>query len=633
MLGNLTYGTATGTGLRLLQTAAGGFAILARYGSPIVFQLLLTDADGQTADDLSAAQIRGRNLQNEAWQAVVNAHTTLFFDGDDPLLVYPGEKNLAPVFTLSPQIGGYGPGNELHLAIEQYGTNRRDYRVGIAGAPVADFRRSWAVTQAQIAALRRDFGEDRTLDNPVPYDLLTWPAKGNPHLRYNVDFTSAQTDPDSLPAPFVDVNGDGLYNVYDGDYPLIKGNQMAWFALTDSMPHALTHTKPLEIDMFVSVYDNGCPQSGLLQNTVFVDYEIINRSANTYTNTYMGLFTDLDLGCANDDYIGTIPDAHTYYMYNRSEVDGTCFGTIDWAGRVPVFAATFLNQSLDYGASYGPFTTMHDPQQPAEHYYYLSGAWLTRGGHGYNPGSTDAVRYQFPDNPADPQGWSMCTLTGLGNADPRSLGTHGPFSFVAGDTFRLSVALSLHPDVPHPCPDIFSTVKPAVQQIRTWSVDQTLVAALPLDPVVSLLPGKSATLQAGIPGASSYAWSTGSSASNIEVSQPGTYSVTVTAATGCALVQEVLVQHAKPAKLPEFQIVPNPAPTHFQIVCPDCPKTIPVRATLFNLHGAAVRTVQDAPEALQVSTNDLAAGVYAVQLWQGDQYLGSKKVVVVRGRR
>ncbi len=41
------------------------------------------------------------------------------------------------------------------------------------------------------------------------------------------------------------------------------------------------------------------------RETVFVHYDLINRSENTYHDFYFGVFADVDLGYAWDDYIAS----------------------------------------------------------------------------------------------------------------------------------------------------------------------------------------------------------------------------------------------------------------------------------------------------------------------------------------
>lgn len=83
-----------------------------------------------------------------------------------------------------------------------------------------------------------------------------------------------------------------------------------------------------------------------------------------------------------------------------------------------------------------------------------------------------------------------------------------------------------------------------------------------------------------------------------------------------------------------FQVLPNPAATHVDITCPECPVDSPLRAGLYNAQGRLVRTERQATGSLfRIAVGDLPAGFYALQLWSGERYVGSRKVVVAKGER
>jgi hypothetical protein len=277
---------------------------------------------------------------------------------------------------------------------------------------------------------------------------------------------------------------------------------------------------------------------------------------------------------------------------------------------------------------------MSDPAAPQEYYYYLQGRWrdgtpLTGTGNGYNPGNTNEVEFAFPGNPGSPQGWTMCTAPPP-QADPRMIGTHGPFDLSAGDTFNIRIGFTIHPDIPHPCPDIPSEVHPTLEQIRTWNGAGALDALPDLGQVLTLQPGQSLTLNADIPGALAYQWSNGANASGITINQPGIYTVTVTAATGCKIEEEVLVQLSTStqdkAPLTEWTIRPNPSSEYTWIECRECPAgSGATRIVVRNAQGTALRQMETAGPILRVDAATLPAGLYWLELWQDGRYLGTKK--------
>lgn len=633
-----------GQGGKVLSLPDGGYFFVGHgTPSPSVYAIK-TNALGESPQPEEHLLIRDRNINNNGVSLTQIPSSTLFFDGSDSGLHIPADSATSPVFAHSPWIAGNDLAGNLHTSASTYGEgfNRSDYRLGLTNSPVEDFNRLWAITREEIALARRDFGEDGDLDALPLFDLLTWPAKGNPHFRQNLDFTPVSTNLDSLPAPFVDVNADGIYNVFDGDYPKIKGERMLWWAITDQAGHFETNGQPLSVDILLSVFTYDCPQNGDIQQSIFIDYEVINRSGEDYTSTYMGFFADPDLGCSDDDYIGTMSDANTYYIYNQDAVDGqpgsTCAGGVaTYGANVPVESVTMLDKSMDHAIYFNREGSPETPTTPTEYYFYLKGLMCagqlpTVGGNGCNPGSTNFTNYVFPDNPADPQGWSMCTAN-LPFSDRRIVNSHGPFTFAAGDTFSTRLAFTFHPDVPHPCPDVAILVKPAVLQIQQWHDDGTLDAPLDLGGVLLLAPGQSLVLNAAQPSpAASYAWSTGENTPSITVNQTGEYTVTVTRASGCAYTETVLVKSASgthnPGLSPAWQLLPNPAQDMLKIVFENTETNS--FALLRNAQGQTVATKNSMGSGLEISVANLPVGFYWVELWRDGQFWGSRKVAVAR---
>lgn len=619
-----------GNGASLLATADGGWAVLGRSANAAVF--IKTDADGN-APDLENPLFRGVELET------ANLTTQLFpspnvFTAPNGAATFESKADSASsIYTVAPWMGGWAENGDLHLSVHTFPANNTDYKVGLSGGAAEDFNRAWKISRLEINALRRDFKTDNTLDQLVPFDLLTWPAKGNPHLKQNLDFSPLTTNPDLFPAPFVDANGDGVYNVYDGDYPKIKGDEMAWFVLNDNTPHATPMGLPLNVDLFVSAYRYDCQPEGLLSDAIFLDFEMVNRSDNDYSEVYFGLYNDFDLGCYADDYVGSMPDVDTYYVYNTDDFDMNCAdGVQGFEFEIPVQTGTFLNHPMSRAAH---SATTNDGLFPAfadnalEFYNILTGKWadgtpLTIGGVGYNPGSTALADHAFPDNPAGFSGWSMCSEN-LAIADRRMSPSHGPFDFVAGDTFLLRTVYAFHPNIQHPCPDVFSSVKSNVAQVQSWHDDGTLDARADLGQVVNLPNGQSIALNASTLGAT-YAWSTGATTASINVTTSGIYSVEVTHATGCRITEEVFVQQElatqQPLNVPVWNLQPNPAKDALHIACAECAGE-DLRVVVRNAQGVAVGT----SAGLRLDVARHAAGFYWVELWQGMAFLGSRKLI------
>jgi hypothetical protein len=62
-------------------------------------------------------------------------------------------------------------------------------------------------------------------------------------------------------------------------------------------------------------------QPGPLGRTIFLEYEIRNAGPDLLQNTYVGLWTDPDLGGATDDLVGSNPPSNLGYCYNSTNSD------------------------------------------------------------------------------------------------------------------------------------------------------------------------------------------------------------------------------------------------------------------------------------------------------------------------
>ena len=237
----------------------------------------------------------------------------------------PKGSGKGTIFAHSVWIGGLDGDAELHLAGYRYGqgpTNapaftKSDFWAG----PVMDsanysiytdtvWNYIWKLTKSEIAFHKANWNQPGY--QPV-HDILTWPGNGNTAMGQ-----SAQL------APYIDVDQDGIYNPYNGDYPNIRGDQALYFIFNDDRDnHSETEGKKLRAEIHAMAYVFDIPHDTAFDNTVFLYYRIINRSPNTYSNSFFGIFADTDIGYANDDYIGCDVERGMYFGYNGTPVDGS----------------------------------------------------------------------------------------------------------------------------------------------------------------------------------------------------------------------------------------------------------------------------------------------------------------------
>jgi hypothetical protein len=326
----------------------------------------------------------------------------------------------------------------------------------------------WSISRTDVLSVKNDFDQHHAITLPVPASVLSWPAKGNGSATGNGNAPLIITQD---MAPFMDRNGDGVYNIYDGDYPLIKGDKMLWWINNDAGSQS---QNPMGVERRYSFYEYNSLTDSNLNNTLFLSVTIKNQSGRAYDSVLIGAFVDFDLGCAYNDRVGCIPVKNTFYVYNGyvgggTQLNGvTCdegivcpTSEIGYGCSNPILSATFLNDSMRcfnrYTNSGG---VVDDPLTDQNYYGSMNGRWndgspVTYGGNGY--GDSIPYPYAFPGNPADPSQWSECndqTTNPMAPGDRKAMAAIGPFSLAAGDTISFDLAFIFHPGPYDNCPDL-----------------------------------------------------------------------------------------------------------------------------------------------------------------------------------
>ena len=172
------------------------------------------------------------------------------------------------------------------------------------------FNRVWTVSRNEIDDFIAHVG---TEGYSIPENILSWPGNGGEGYAEQL-------------APYYDADNDGIYNPHHGDYPLIRGDRMAFSIFNDVTVAYYTGSDPLGMEIHMSAYAFDEPQDTALNNTVFVSYKIINRTNTVYTDAYFGAFSDFDIGYGYDDYIGCDVKAGMAYAYNGLSNDNVYGG-------------------------------------------------------------------------------------------------------------------------------------------------------------------------------------------------------------------------------------------------------------------------------------------------------------------
>ena len=338
----------------------------------------------------------------------------------------PAGSGKQTIFQHSLWFGGLDANDSLHLAATRFGQVGQEYWPGplktadgsIDWMTSVKFHHIWNLTRAEIDQFIANHGN---AGYQIPDDIMTWPAHGDDGYAQNL-------------APFVDVNGDGRYNPNDGDYPDIKGDQCLFFIFNDSFkPHTESGGGKLGLEVHAMVYAFNAPNDEALNNTVFVNYKFFNRSTNDYHNTYLGLWTDWDIGYSNDDYVGCDVQRNSCFAYNGNPIDGE---GQPWAygDNHPAQVLTVLNGPDGLGMTgfmyhYNSGGVNGDPSWAPEYYLYLQGCWkdgqhMQYGSNAFGCHYTiweggEPIEIDF--DPVGPE----CNYMFPGDSDPENIGTGG----------------------------------------------------------------------------------------------------------------------------------------------------------------------------------------------------------------
>jgi len=231
---------------------------------------------------------------------------------------FPKGSGKNTVFNSTLWVGGVDEADELHIAAERYRQVGLDYWPGplssddgelsIETSTVINWQKVWKLNVEEVEYHKLHYWESGY--EPISV-IATWPAHGNTELNQA-----------RFLAPFVDIDGDSVYNPMSGDYPLIRGDQCIYFIINDVRQHSETEGEVLGLEIHGMAYAFHDLENQPMNNTIFFSYKIFNRSTNVYHDAYIGLFTDFDIGYAFDDYVGCDVVRGAYFGYNGKEIDG-----------------------------------------------------------------------------------------------------------------------------------------------------------------------------------------------------------------------------------------------------------------------------------------------------------------------
>lgn len=355
------------------------------------------------------------------------------------------------MFAGSLWLGGLDIDNTIHTAAQTYRQTGNDFWPGpilstgnTNSGNCALYDRVWKVNKSDIIA---------HIANPAnpPASISEWPAKGN-----QIGSTLITEDM----APFVDVNGNGTYEPTAGDYPKINGDQALWYVINDvGNTHTETGGAALGVEIQIMAYSFAT--NNVLNNTTFYNYNIKNKSIDTYHDFFVGFWADCDLGGYVDDYIGCDSTRNAAIFYNADASD-TDYGT-----NIPITSIVGINTPLEnniavkmkyLGYISNNATASGNPSNASHYYNYLTGKWKDNSPWGFN--------YAFPGSPCVSSELSMVHPTLLNPGDLRTIQSFGPMTFAPGDCKNITTAVisTFNSTYPNPC---FDHIRTSIDSVKT----------------------------------------------------------------------------------------------------------------------------------------------------------------------
>jgi hypothetical protein len=358
----------------------------------------------------------------------------------------------------------------------------------------------WTVSRAEIEAHQRDFADNGRIDNPIK-SIMAWPAVGNPNSLQLNGLTLSPRITNRSYAPFRDVDNDGIYNPMKGDFPAIfsvntpQPDMIAWGVFND-----LGARQSMTFEIQATIYGFECADTAqVLNNSLFTSFKIINHGTTDIDSFKVGLFADMEAGCYFNNYFGCDTTLNASYVYSQDSVidaANSCTSSPIYRASTPVQAISFLNQPLTSYRTFvnstigNPLSATIFPFSLDDYFNYFNGKWkdgtpLTRGGSGYNIGSTNTTNFAFPNDPTEvaPSAWSMLrtnlpTVYGYATLAISDLNKIG-----AGETKTLDVVYSAHRRVGRNAWQNVKTMREDLTQIRQFYQNPTtasLCARTPL---------------------------------------------------------------------------------------------------------------------------------------------------------
>lgn len=233
------------------------------------------------------------------------------------------------------------------------------------------------------------------------------------------------------------------------------GDEMLYAVMNDlnqTLHSGCYNTLPIGVELHLLVF--AFDRTGALGNSIFSKYTLINKGQKNLEEAYIGAWSDVDNGDANDDLIGYALDLGMAYCYGGKPIDAT-YGSrppalgwdffqgpiVDSPGSVVVLpdGRVFQNKkqldATSFNKYYNSNSTYSDPPYSAtgaqQVWNYLSGK-RKDGAEWINPLTGEVTSFVNTGDPVTGTGW--LSTKEAPPSDIRMLIGSGPFTLAVGDT-------------------------------------------------------------------------------------------------------------------------------------------------------------------------------------------------------
>ncbi|MCB9335242.1 MAG: T9SS C-terminal target domain-containing protein [Flavobacteriales bacterium] len=270
----------------------------------------------------------------------------------------------AAIYAAGLWIGGTDQNGQLKVAAAMF-RQGNDFWPGPLDDATADvdaatcniFDQYFAISRAEVNQFVAWFANpDAYPDYQIPKSILNYPAKGNVVTKQAGQTYTVTQDL----APFFDADGDTYYDPSAGDYPKydllgqidcrvqrdlrLFGDTTIWFVFNDKGNQHSESQSDQPIGMEIHGQAFAFATNDEINDMTFYNYELINKSSFTFTNTYFGQWVDSDLGNPGDDYVGCDASRGLGYCYNGDNDDdvSNTAGVIGYGSTPPAIGVDFF---------------------------------------------------------------------------------------------------------------------------------------------------------------------------------------------------------------------------------------------------------------------------------------------------